>query len=140
MSPSQASSPSHRLQISYNPWIYTFLFVVSNILLSYFHFSLSIKLWIGIFGLGLPFFLALWTLHENGKLFNTPGMGGKSLSKTNSSNENPPLWLWGLFIFLLLAIRFYKLTSLIKAFLTGALHAERTRELTEIMKAAGVPV
>jgi hypothetical protein len=28
----------------------------------------------------------------------------------------------------------------IKAFLTGALHAERTRELTEIMKAAGVPV
>ena len=28
----------------------------------------------------------------------------------------------------------------IKAILTGALHAERTRELTEIMKAAGVPV
>ena len=28
----------------------------------------------------------------------------------------------------------------IKAFLAGTLHADRTRELTEVMKAAGMPV
>ncbi len=52
------SHGSRNFSLPFQPWLYFFIFFMANLLLCYFNLSLQIKLWIGIFGLLLPLFLA----------------------------------------------------------------------------------
>jgi tetratricopeptide (TPR) repeat protein len=91
------------LSIPYRPWVYFFIFLAANILLSYFSISLELKLWIGLVGLVLPFGLALHQLPS------------KPNSKTLLQKDFlPPIpfWAWILLGAAAVFVRFYKLTTL----------------------------
>lgn len=87
----------------FRPWIYFGIFLAANTLLSYFSFSLEAKLWIGLFGILLPFGFAFFYLPS------------QSDSKDLLQKEflpPVPFWVW---IFLALGavfLRFFQLTTL----------------------------
>jgi hypothetical protein len=85
------------------PGLYFFIFLPANILLSYFPFSPGVKVWIGLFGLLLPFGMALKTY--------VPSSSKKPLY---SEEFLPPIpfWFWALVGSAAVFVRFYKLTTL----------------------------
>ncbi len=95
----------------FHPWFYFWIFLSSNILLSYFSFSFSIRLWVGFLGLIIPFSIALWTVLKI--RWKSKSMMPYSLSFPDfpfTHNILSP-WLWFSFAFFLLFSRFYKLTT-----------------------------
>lgn len=97
-------SSSQSTSLSYHPWIYFFIFLAANFLLSYFHLSLETRLWVGLFGLAVPF-LAAWLS------FAPPSSREKPLY-TQEFLPPRPAWAWGLLAAAVLFLRFYKLTTL----------------------------
>ena len=97
------SSPSLNFSIPYHPWIYFFIFLASNILLSYFSLSLQYNLWIGLFGILLPLGFSLFQPDEN--------KNGSTLSQKEFL-PSIPTWIWILLGAAALYVRFYKLTTL----------------------------
>ena len=98
--------------IPFLPWVYFGIFLISNALISYYPMTLPIKLYIGTFGLLLPWLLASWTILEerfHPQPFQPALLNPKN---TNFAFEKPPRWFWFLFIFLILVTRFYRLTTL----------------------------
>ena len=95
--------PFLRRMIPANPWFNFSAFLVSNLLLAYSTLSLGIKLWIGLFGIFLPFFLAF--------LGKTPILAGNPLlSLREPFQKRPPLFwflLWIPIAGLALFVRFY---------------------------------
>jgi hypothetical protein len=91
--------------ISLNPWFFFFIFLISNLTLSYFPFSNEAQLWIGCFGIGVPLIAAFKIAYCEKNLFKKSIYFDKRLF-------DPPITLWILFIFLLLLTRFYRLTTL----------------------------
>ncbi len=109
------AASSANVEIPFQPWVYFFIFFVSNSLLSYFPVSSPSKLWIGTLGIALPFGIALWSVLE--KRFKKAGLG-----KTVSLNPrplfsfelltgNPPLWIFILLLSGITFSRFYHLSS-----------------------------
>jgi 4-amino-4-deoxy-L-arabinose transferase-like glycosyltransferase len=96
--------------LSFRPWLYFFIFLISNTLLSYFTFSFLAKLWIGIIGIATPFGLAFWTVLKM-RLAKLSSPSIPALSES-THDADLPWWLWILFISVLLFTRFYRLTSL----------------------------
>ncbi|HTA77358.1 MAG TPA: glycosyltransferase family 39 protein [bacterium] len=99
MSKSPSASP-----LPFHPWIYFFIFLTANTLLSYFTFSTETNLWIGFLGLALPFGLAWWT-NRSSPDSNTPLYQIEFFKKI-------PLWVWLLIGAGAVFFRFYKLTTL----------------------------
>ncbi len=95
-------SSSNPLSFRQNPWVYLFLFLISNTLISYSPLPLDAKLILGLVGIALPLYIALRTL-------------------ASSRNEKPgylsdlkfliPVWLWAIGLFALAFLRFYKLET-----------------------------
>jgi hypothetical protein len=86
------------------PRAYFLIFLLSNILLSYFALSLPMKLWVLLLGLMLPFFLGLSFRHSStGPPINL-----------STWEFLPPVraWVWILLAAAACFVRFYKLTSL----------------------------
>ena len=98
--------------ISFHPWIYFSIFLISNILLSYFHIPLSAKLWIGTMGVLLPFALLLWSAMN--KRLQKPLTQDFTWLTFTQKLSDPPLnpKLWGFFILFVIITRFYRLTAL----------------------------
>ncbi len=99
MSKSPSASP-----LPFHPWIYFFIFLTANTLLSYFTFSTETNLWIGFLGLALPFGLAWWTNRSSGDS-HTPLYQIEFFKKI-------PIWVWLLIGAAAIFFRFYKLTTL----------------------------
>ncbi len=78
-----------------------FIFLSANLFLSYAPAGLELKLWAGLFGLVLPFFLVLQTAG--------PAVGPLGPRETFSL---PPAWVWWAFACLAVVARFHRLTSL----------------------------
>lgn len=91
--------------LPFQPWPYFLIFLAANTLLSYFSLSLTVKLLIGLFGLFLPFALSLWAI------LRKPSESKLLFPALPASFEDPPLWIWALFLFALIFSRFYHLTS-----------------------------
>jgi 4-amino-4-deoxy-L-arabinose transferase-like glycosyltransferase len=85
------------------PWFYFFVFLFSNLLLSYCHLSIEASLWVGLTGLALPLLIAWRVL---------PPPDGKK--PPHLQEFLPPVagWIWALTIGIALFSRFYQLTSL----------------------------
>ncbi len=98
--------------IPFSPWAYFGIFLVSNTLISYFTLSLTVKLWIGFFGLLLPFGIALWTILERPVSGKTSSPKRDWASTASHTWGAPPLVLWFFFVLSLGITRFYKLTDL----------------------------
>ena len=100
------------ISISFNPWYFFFIFLISNALLSYFPLSFYAKIYVGIIGVVLPFIFALWVILED--RLKKPLSPSSFTLKTieNSPNEKLPLGLWLFLGFLVFFTRFYKLTSI----------------------------
>ena len=98
--------------ISFNPWYFFLIFLISNTLLSYFPLSFYAKLSIGIIGVILPFSFALWLVLENRLKKKLSPSSFTLTTAANGSNEKLPLGLWLFFGFLVFFTRFYKLTSI----------------------------
>ena len=98
--------------IPFSPWAYFGIFLVSNTLISYFTLSLTVKLWIGLFGLLLPFSFALWTILGSPVPVKTSSSEKDWASTLSPSWGNPPKVLWLLFILFLGFTRFHNLLSL----------------------------
>ncbi len=85
-----------------SPWVFFGVFLCANTMLSYFPFSLEAKLWIGFFGILLPFLWALWRplKRQAGPFFQKEFL--------------PPLpaWVWALLGACVVFLRFYQLTTL----------------------------
>ncbi len=93
-----------RTKIPFHPWLYFFIFIISNVLLSYFHFPIQANIGIGLVGLVLPLGIVF-------KKFSPPPKSGKSLHSLEFL-PSMPLWVWLGMGVLAVFIRFYKLTSL----------------------------
>jgi len=94
-----------RKSIPFNLWYFLPFFLTANVLLSYFSLSLPAQLWLGFFGLFLPFLVGLTIALEQRFPRPISTWGDEGFSKI-------PPWLWFLFVFLVLLARFYRLTSL----------------------------
>jgi 4-amino-4-deoxy-L-arabinose transferase-like glycosyltransferase len=81
-----------------------FVFLIVNVILSYFSLPLETTLWVGFLGLALPLGLAFWEIQTD-SFFSKP---------MSQSEFLPPIPIWAWIILCLLAvwIRFYKLTTL----------------------------
>ncbi len=90
--------------VPFNPFIYFFIFLVSNILLSYFHFSFQTQQWIGLFGLMIPFLLA-WLTYR-------PPPGQEKLFYQQEFLPSFSRTAYLLMLILAFVVRFYKLTTL----------------------------
>lgn len=99
-------------QISFHPWVYFIIFLASNSLLSYFPLSLTDEIWVALFGLTIPFLVALGTVSNKRSKTKNGFFVSKKLLSLSDNETDPPVWLWSLFIFLLLLTRFYRLTTL----------------------------
>ncbi len=90
--------------VPFQPWGYFFIFLGSNVLLSYFDLSFGACLCVGIFGLILPFVVGLLTYHppENP---DVPLYRFEFFKKI-------PIWVWAVVTLLAVFFRFYKLTTL----------------------------
>src|SRR5665213_1271339 len=95
---------SQNILLPFNPWIYFLIFLISNILLSYFIFSFETTLWIGILGLILPFTIGLLT-YKPIKNLEIPLFKLELFEKT-------PTWGWVIICILAFFFRFYRLTTL----------------------------
>jgi hypothetical protein len=91
-------------QFLFNSWIYFFLFLISNSLLSYFSFTFETTLWICLLGLIFPFILGLWS-YKSCKNPKVP------LHKLEFFKKIP-FGIWIIIGILALFFRFYKLTTL----------------------------
>jgi hypothetical protein len=92
--------------VPFHPWIYFFIFLVSNTLLSFGQLNLPEKLWIGLGGIILPLLTgihAIWEIRNNKE---------EKPPTPNLDTEPIPAWLWVLAISLLLFTRSYRLTTL----------------------------
>ena len=100
------SNPGFKLKakIPFSPPIYFLIFLISNILLSYFDLSLLVKLQIGLFGLILPMIFAL--------ICRLSDPTETSLFWKRDFLPSPPTWLWVFVILLGIFLRFYRLVSL----------------------------
>ena len=105
-------SPVIKRSIPFHPWIYFGIFLTTLSLLSYFSLSLTIRLWLVIFGLISPFSIALWIILEEKFKSSIVPPRTRGFEFFNINFNGPPLWLWILFIALILLTRFYKLTTL----------------------------
>ncbi len=98
------SSSAFKSPIAFSAWIYFFIFLTANTLLSYFPLTFQASLWISLLGLALPFGIALWT------------------GKPSPTSESPlhqfefwakiPLWIWIVLGAAALFFRFDQLTTL----------------------------
>src|SRR5208283_1354586 len=89
--------------LSSHPWIYFFLFLIVNSLLSYSPLSLEAKLWIGLGGLLLPI---VWTLAN---------LDSKAVPLNQDRKELLPVptpWVWILLGAGVFFLRFHDLTTL----------------------------
>ena len=89
-----------------NPWVYLFLFLAANTLLSYAPLPLETKLVLGMLGIGLPLYVALRTASKPAPR-EKPGYLLENIS-------SPPGWLWALGLLALVIVRFYKLETLFR--------------------------
>jgi hypothetical protein len=87
----------------FNPWLFFFIFLISNTVLSFCHLPLKTQLLLVFLGLILPFTAGFKMVLDS----PTPEKKGRP-----EKDLNPPLWLWALFIALVLFTRFYRLTTL----------------------------
>ncbi len=81
--------------------LYLSFFLAANFGLSYASWGLETKLWVGLFGLALPFLVVLLTTPLSSK----PPFLVESF-------PSPPIWVWVGFGFLAIVVRFYHLTTL----------------------------
>ena len=95
---------AQRTILSFNPWIYFFIFLITDSFLSYSNFSFETNLWIGILGLIFPFLLGLLT-YQPSKDLKGP-LYKQEFFKTIS------FWIWIIIGILSLFLRFYRLTTL----------------------------
>src|ERR1019366_3363658 len=95
------SSPNP-LSFRQNPWVYLFLFLISNTLISYSSLPLDAKLIMGLVGIALPLYVALRTLVPSRN--EKPGY----LSDLKFSI---PAWFWAFALLGLVFLRFYKLET-----------------------------
>ncbi len=104
---SKPSGLGFKRQIPFHPWVYFFIFLAANLLLSYAPLPLRSKLWIGVLGVFLPFVIGFQTVFKErrSQLKHSP-----NFSAENRDFIQP--WLWIPFITLLFLTRFYHLTSL----------------------------
>ena len=98
--------------VPFNAWVYFLIFLVSNAFLSYVPLSLPAKLWVGTFGLFLPFAFAIWTIGEGRLRTKNSNRSLSKLFAPASKGSEQVAWLWLAFIGLLLFTRFYRLTTL----------------------------
>lgn len=110
----------------FHPWVLLVIFSTSNTLLSYFPLTIQVKLWIGTFGLLVPFLLACWERFKdkNEISFDSSSQStassqsleaaGYPVSKPLNDEFLPAAWLKGGWLFLALALflRFWQLTTL----------------------------
>ncbi|HEY5038556.1 MAG TPA: hypothetical protein VIJ93_05735 [bacterium] len=89
--------------IPFNPWVYFFIFLTTNTLLSYTSWSLELKIIVGFFGLLLPFGIALARLPISHQI---------QLSYRREFLPAVPLWVWFFGGVGALFVRFYHLTTL----------------------------
>ncbi len=90
--------------VAFNPWIYFFIFLISNGLLSYFSLPLEMKFWVGLMGVILPLGLALASYRSESEPV-------KPLYSREFLPSIPP-WVWAAVGLLAILVRFYKLTTL----------------------------
>jgi hypothetical protein len=88
----------------FNPWVYFFIFLLSNTLLSYSTFPLKIKVWVGFLGIVVPFVIATLTCPNPPARETPPYLQG--------TLQNIPNWIWVFPLFLGIFLRFYHLTAL----------------------------
>jgi len=90
--------------LSFHPWYFFVIFLVSNTALSYFLLPLTIQLFAVFLGLILPFITALKIIFD----------GKKSNLVLNESDNsfNPPKWALISLILLVIFTRFYRLSSM----------------------------
>ncbi len=98
------ANASQNPAFSFNPWIYFFIFLISNFLLSYFSLTLRMSFWIGVLGLIFPFLLGLWA-YPPSKNLKVPLYQLEFFKKI-------PLGVWIAIGMLAIFFRFYKLTTL----------------------------
>jgi len=108
---SSPSRPALNHSIPFHPWVLFGIFFVSNTLLAYFPLSLSLKCWIGAFGLLIPFLLTLW---DSAKSPSFDGGAGPIESHPFHDEFLPAAWFrWTLPLAILaLVFRFWNLTTL----------------------------
>src|ERR1019366_3627811 len=90
------------MKVPFNPVVYFVVFLISNLLLSYFDLSLQTKLQVGLLGIVLPMVFAL---------ISNRSLNAKIPWNNEFLSPIPPL-VWGLVIFSGIFLRFYRLTSL----------------------------
>ncbi len=97
------SKGGYEIRISYRPWPTFFLFALVSAILSYVPLSIVSKLFIGLFGLALPFLLALFVVRQSPKP-SVPLYEKESLPQT-------ALWVFGLVVLGAFILRFLNLTG-----------------------------
>jgi hypothetical protein len=95
-------------QIPFHPWLYFFIFFISDSLLSYFPLKPVLKFWVLLGGLATPFLLGCWNALENRRKepvhsFHLFG---------HFSSEPVPLGFWFFAGALFISTRFYQLTRI----------------------------
>jgi hypothetical protein len=102
------SLPALKNQFTFHPWVLFGLFLVSNLLISYFSLAAYLKFWIGGLGLLVPFLVACWDLGKT----NLPSE--PSAEAPYRDEFLPSGWRKSGLIFLGLAVllRFWDLTTL----------------------------
>ncbi|HEY5037926.1 MAG TPA: hypothetical protein VIJ93_02530, partial [bacterium] len=91
------------LDLDKNRWVYFLLFFATNCVISFSDFSGAIKLTTGLFGLVLPFYVALRVSSL------VPSRSLASYSKEMKDQPTQALWL--ILLFLMVFLRFFKLTT-----------------------------
>jgi hypothetical protein len=91
------------LSLPYHPWIYFFIFLAANIVLSYLDLQPKWFLGVGLLGMVVPFGVALAS--------QSPSGSNKPLYRREFLPEIP-LWAWGAIAAGAIFVRFYKLTTL----------------------------
>ncbi|HTA75939.1 MAG TPA: glycosyltransferase family 39 protein, partial [bacterium] len=87
--------------LSFNPWVFFIIFLISNTLLSFYPCSLQFKLLIVLLGLIFPWVIGYKTISPQ-----------ETKRPIGEDHFNPPFWLWLLLSALVLLTRFYHLATL----------------------------
>ena len=102
------SLPLKKGEFSFHPWVLFGIFLSSNTLLSYFPWPNPVKLWVGVFGLLIPFLLACWDLTQK-----RDGSVPTPLSPFRDEFLPEGWFKWGgWFLTLAMVLRFWQLTTL----------------------------
>jgi hypothetical protein len=88
----------------FNPWIYFFIFLFSNTLLSYSSCPLKTKAWVGFLGIVVPFVMACLACFRPSSREKSPYL--------QETFKNMPNGVWVLSLFFGFFLRFYRLTTL----------------------------